>query len=152
MALGVVREVDPAEHASDEFFIVDVAVGHVDHGGVDAGQPVDEDLGGVLDLLDVGAVRLMEGFTLVVVAPGRPGRRQSGLQLGECVRESNALVVELRRRPFDVSDLDVEYLACIADDFASAPSDGCSTVRSQPGNDLRDCEPYKGAAKNPSVW
>ncbi|MFF1739002.1 hypothetical protein [Streptomyces mirabilis] len=87
MALGVVREVDPAEHASDEFFVVDVAVGHVDHGGEDAGQPVDEDLGGVLDLLDVGAVRLVEGFTLVVVAPGRPAADRAVFSLvSACAR------------------------------------------------------------------
>ncbi|MEU0439705.1 MULTISPECIES: hypothetical protein [unclassified Streptomyces] len=61
-------DVDPAEHAADQLFVIDVAVGHVDHGFVDAGQAVDEDLGGVLDVLDVRAMAVRVEDDLAALA------------------------------------------------------------------------------------
>ncbi|MFJ5270453.1 hypothetical protein [Streptomyces sp. NPDC088358] len=113
---------DPGEHGADQFFVVDVAVGHVGHGLVDAGQALHQDLGGLLDLVDVGAVCLVKVRALVIVAPGRAGFGQRGLQLGERVSEIDALMVEVGCGRLDVGDLDVEYLALVAHDLASARS------------------------------
>ncbi|MFF8947321.1 hypothetical protein ACF09I_00820 [Streptomyces sp. NPDC014940] len=57
---------DPAEHASDQLLVVYVPVSHVDHGFMDAGQAVDQDLGGALDPFDVRTVGVVKLFALLL--------------------------------------------------------------------------------------
>ncbi|MFF9085906.1 hypothetical protein ACF1BE_05740 [Streptomyces sp. NPDC014991] len=110
---------DPAEHASDQLFVVDVPVSHVDHGFANASQTIGQDLSGLLDPLDVRTIRLIKLLALLVVAPWRAGRSQPVLQLRERLREGNALIVKVRCCRLEVGDLDVEYFAAVAHELPS---------------------------------
>ncbi|MEU5538928.1 hypothetical protein [Streptomyces sp. NPDC020362] len=110
-------DADPAEDASDQLFVVIVAVGHVDHGFANAGQAVGQDLGGLLDLLDMRAIGLVELLALLVVTPWGADRSQPAFQFREGLREGNALIMKVRCCRLEIGDLDVEYLAATAHDL-----------------------------------